>query len=141
MKMAPVQALRMAVNARFGVLATVDITSGTHTVPVVFAIIDRQLAIPIDTVKDKQSIRLRRLQNLENEPRASLLVDHRDDDWDQLWWVRLDLMFDRHDSSDEIWGRRLASKYPSYRATDAIDSLLHFTVDRVSGWQASDFSG
>ena len=135
------EARERAHAARFGVLATVDTTSGAHTVPVVFVSENSRLVIPVDTVKDKRSLRLRRIENLNNEPRASLLIDHRDDDWDQLWWVRLDLVFDRQDSADEIWARRLASKYAGYRAMGAIESLLHFTIDRVSGWQASDFSG
>ncbi|MDA2979130.1 MAG: pyridoxamine 5'-phosphate oxidase family protein [Actinomycetota bacterium] len=141
MKMSTAHARERAHEARFGILATVDSISGTHTVPVVFAINGSLLVIPVDTVKDKTSLRLRRIENLENEPRASMLIDHRDDDWGQLWWVRIDLVFERQDSADEIWGSRLASKYLSYQADGAIDSLLHFTIDRVSGWQASDFSG
>ena len=33
---------------------------------------------------------LRRLDNVRAHPAVSLLVDHYDDDWTQLWWVRVD---------------------------------------------------
>ncbi len=135
------QARRRADAARFGVLATVDETTGTHTVPVVFAIKGDWLVIPIDTVKDKKSLRLRRVRNLKTEPRCSLLVDHRDDNWNQLWWVRLDLAFDRQDTADKAWRSRLAGKYSIYQTSGAVDSLLYFAIDQVSGWQASDLSG
>ena len=52
---------------------------------VVFVTADRQLVIPIDTVKAKSGERLQRLVNLDVDSRAVLLVDHYDDDWSQLW--------------------------------------------------------
>lgn len=33
---------------------------------------------------------LQRLANVASEPRCSLLVDHYEDDWSSLWWVRAD---------------------------------------------------
>ena len=31
------------------------------------------------------------------EPRCALLVDHYEDDWDALWWVRAELRWQGHD--------------------------------------------
>ena len=40
-------------------------------------------------MKAKSGGRLQRLVNLEADARCVLLVDHYDDDWSQLWWVRV----------------------------------------------------
>jgi PPOX class probable F420-dependent enzyme len=40
--------------------------------------------------KPKRGPDLRRLDNLRANPAASVLVDHYEEDWDGLWWVRAD---------------------------------------------------
>ncbi len=40
--------------------------------------------------KPKRRRDLQRLVNVRAEPRVSLLVDHYDEDWGRLWWVRAD---------------------------------------------------
>ena len=39
--------------------------------------------------KPKRTHRLQRLRNIEVNPRVEVLIDHYDDDWSRLWWVRL----------------------------------------------------
>ena len=40
--------------------------------------------------KPKSTLQLARLDNIRGHPRVSLLVDHYEDDWNALWWVRVD---------------------------------------------------
>ena len=75
--------------ARHGAFGTVHADRGVDAVPVVFVVDGEQIVIPIDTVKPKAGPRLQRLRNLDADHRAVLLVDHYDDDWSQLWWVRV----------------------------------------------------
>lgn len=79
-------------------LATSTPDGTPHLVPVVFALGARRPAeatgadviyTAVDA-KRKTTQRLRRLANLEHNPRASVLVDSYADDWTQLWWVRAD---------------------------------------------------
>src|SRR3712207_9424470 len=37
-----------------------------------------------------RSADLQRLRNVEASPLVSMLVDHYDEDWSALWWVRVD---------------------------------------------------
>ena len=127
---------RLAV-APFGVLGTLDVQHGVHQIPVVFATYDDVLVIPVDRVKPKQTTALRRIANLESDARASLLVDHRTADWDDLWWVRADLRFGAQIEPNVEWMDRLASKYPAYRDRDTVASLLELHIHRLSGWSAS----
>ena len=70
-------------------LATVRPDGRPHVVPVVFVLVGDVVYTAIDA-KPKKSSRLQRLVNLSAEPRCSLLVDHYEDDWSRLWWVRAD---------------------------------------------------
>jgi PPOX class probable F420-dependent enzyme len=122
---------------RFGVLATVDPDRAVHQVPVVFATDGTQLVVPIDAIKAKRSTRLRRIDNLTAEPRASLLVDHRSEDWEQLGWVRAELVFTQVGLPDGRWLEALRAKYPQYEPDGAIESVMHFEIARLAGWAAS----
>jgi metallo-beta-lactamase family protein len=127
--------------ADHGVLSTVDPDRGVHAVPVCFALAGDRLVVPIDRVKPKTSTALRRTENLEADARASLLVDHWDrHDWQQLWWVRADLVRcdDGSIGNDELADleQALRDRYPQYRHTE-FAALLVFDVVRISGWNAS----
>ncbi|GAB89284.1 hypothetical protein GORHZ_055_00690 [Gordonia rhizosphera NBRC 16068] len=101
-------------------LATVGVGDGAvvpHLVPVVFALDDDVIYTCVDH-KPKRTTHLRRLANIAANPAVSLLVDHYSDDWDALWWVRVDGRAEvvDPDSADGVRGiDRLAEKYAQYR--------------------------
>lgn len=70
-------------------LATADASGRPHLVPVTFACVGDAVYTAVDA-KPKTTTRLRRLANVAANPSVSLLVDHYDDDWTSLWWVRVD---------------------------------------------------
>ena len=78
-------ALAVAPVAR---LATVGADGSVHLVPFCFAVVDERLVSAVDH-KPKRHTRLQRLADIAATGRASVLVDHYDDDWTQLWWIRV----------------------------------------------------
>jgi len=70
-------------------LGTVRPDGRPHLVPVCFAL-DGDVVVSVVDDKPKRSTRLRRFDNVRANPAVSLMVDHYDDDWTQLWWVRVD---------------------------------------------------
>ncbi len=80
-----------AAAARAGHLATVTPAGRPHVVVCCFAFDDSGETVwsAVDG-KPKSTTALQRLRNVAATPLASLLVDHYDDDWTQLWWVRVD---------------------------------------------------
>ena len=132
------EALRRAMAADHGVLATLHEPRGADLVPACFAIESGWLAIPVDSVKPKGSTALGRIRNLERDPRATLLVEHWDaGDWSRLWWVRLLLI--RTPAPDDVAARLeagLRRRYAQYAAAPFVE-LLTFRIDRVGGWSAS----
>ena len=132
------EALRRAVEADHGVLATLDRNHGASLVPACYAIDGDLLAIPIDSVKPKGSTALGRVRNLERDPRASLLVEHWDRvDWSRLWWVHLVLV--RTDEPPDRVARLerlLRERYVQYRDGPFVE-ILTFRIEKVGGWEAS----
>jgi PPOX class probable F420-dependent enzyme len=114
-----------------GVLATVHAERGVDAVPVVFAVDGERILVPVDTVKAKSTTRLQRLVNLAHDPRCVLLVDHYDDDWSQLWWVRV------HATAAVVDGRAEAlTVFPPYRAAGAVAATIVLEPGAVTGWRA-----
>ena len=89
--------------------------------------------------KPKTTQRLRRLANIENNPQASLLVDHYADDWTQLWWVRADGVAAIHRDGEQmhIGYRLLRAKYAQYQSVALNGPVIAITVRRWSSWHAA----
>ncbi|EUA13535.1 pyridoxamine 5'-phosphate oxidase family protein [Mycobacterium kansasii 732] len=116
-------------------LATITPAGTPHLVPVVFAV-DRDLIFTAVDAKPKTTRRLQRLTNIESTPHVSLLVDHYDDDWAQLWWVRADgVAAIHHDGAAMHTGYRLLrTKYPQYQSIPLDGPVVTVSVRRWSSW-------
>jgi PPOX class probable F420-dependent enzyme len=124
-------------SARVGRLATADAGGIPQVVPFVFTVADHTLYWAVDQ-KPKRSRRLRRLDNIAANPNVEVVVDHYDEDWTRLWWVRATGMARVVDDEPEL-GRALqalAEKYPQYRADPPEGPVVAIEVTRVTGWQA-----
>ncbi len=123
-------------GARVARLATLD-AGKPHLVPVVFAHRDGALWVPVDG-KPKRHQRLKRLENIRANPRVSLLIDHYEEDWRALWWVRVDghaSVVRREEAGFAGALAALRDKYPQY-ASVPITSAIRIEIDRVSQWRA-----
>lgn len=135
MRMDEAQAWARLASHDHAVLATAHPRRGADTVPVVYAVDDGHIGIPIDRVKPKSSTRLQRERNLEADSRATLLVDHWDPvDWSRLWWVRAEMRWvgDSAERAERLAGL-LAKKYTQYE-DQPFERVLVLRVDRVTGW-------
>jgi PPOX class probable F420-dependent enzyme len=130
-------ARRYFAAARVARLASVDVRTQPHLVPIVFALADETIYSVVDA-KPKRTTELRRLQNVRANPRVSVLVDHYDDaDWETLWWVRADGIARVLDLDEPEAGRAielLARRYPQQRA---VGPVLAIDVERWTGWSAA----
>jgi PPOX class probable F420-dependent enzyme len=85
-----IPAMRRRVHeARVGRFATVRPDGRPHVVPCCFAVEGEVIYSAVDA-KPKTSLALRRLENVRVTPSVSLLIDHYDEDWSTLWWIRID---------------------------------------------------
>jgi PPOX class probable F420-dependent enzyme len=137
----PEEARGRFAQARVARLATAGADGRPHVVPVVFAVVegaDRDVIYSVVDDKPKRTTALRRLANVSENPAASALVDHYEDDWDRLWWVRADgsgrLLADLDEPEAAAAVARLRGRYPQQRA---IGTVLAIDVARWSGWAAT----
>ena len=68
-------------------LATIRPDGSPRLVPICFALDGDTLYTAVDE-KPKRTRRLTRLADIERDPRVEVVIDHYDDDWTRLWWVR-----------------------------------------------------
>jgi PPOX class probable F420-dependent enzyme len=123
--------------ARVGRLATVRPDGGPHVVVCCFAVASDRVWTAIDD-KPKSGARLQRLENLRANPRASLLVDHYEEDWDRLWWVRVDGAAAVLESGNEEERAiaALTARYPQYARARPPGPVIAIAIERIAGWSA-----
>ncbi|MGN9838184.1 TIGR03668 family PPOX class F420-dependent oxidoreductase [Nonomuraea sp. H19] len=116
-------------------LGTVSGAGAPHLVPVVFAVAGGRVVTAIDH-KPKTTTALRRLRNIQGNPRVSLLADHYDEDWTRLWWVRADGLAHVVEDGPEAEAAldALVAKYDQYRERRPAGPVIVVEVTRWSGW-------
>jgi len=117
-------------------LATAGADGRPHLVPCTFAVDESgRVVIGIDN-KPKSSGELRRLRNIAENPRVSLLADHYGDDWARLWWARADGLATVELSGPEhgAYWALLRAKYPQYAGQVLDGPVIVVTVESWSGW-------
>jgi len=86
--------------------------------------------------KPKSTLALQRLRNLAAHPAASLVVDHYDEDWAQLWWIRLDGVARILESGPEREAAidALTAKYAQYVDTPPPGAVVALDVETWRAW-------
>ncbi|NNJ12861.1 TIGR03668 family PPOX class F420-dependent oxidoreductase [Chloroflexales bacterium ZM16-3] len=129
-------------TARVARLATVDAQGQPHVVPIVFAYDGRRLYTPLDGKPKQVALdRLQRVKNIAANDQVAVVVDHYDEDWQQLAWVQLRgraAVITAGEDYD-IGLALLQRKYPQYMAMP-LDGcpLIVVQVARLRSWRAAD---
>ncbi len=143
--MTPDEAIARIRAARVGRLATVRPDGSPHVVPFVFAIVhdgDELLAVWAVDDKPKTTRAIRRIENIEANPSVEFVVDGYEDDWSQLWWVRVSGRARVVSSSEERTRAvaALSDKYPQYAAAPPDGEVIAIEIDGVTGWSTAEQS-
>jgi PPOX class probable F420-dependent enzyme len=81
-------ASRLIRASRIGHLATSDKSGQPHVVPICFVFDGTDFFSPIDEKPKRAAPRkLKRLKNIRENPRVSLVIDRYDEDWTKLGYV------------------------------------------------------
>ena len=138
MRLDPGPARARFAAARVARLATAGPDGAPHLVPIVFALSGDTLYSAVDG-KPKRSLALRRLANVAANPRVTVLVDHYDDDWTALWWVRADGTARVLEPAEAAVALELlTARYRQYVTSPPPGPVLAIDVLRWSGWAASE---
>jgi PPOX class probable F420-dependent enzyme len=131
-----------AILARWPVARLVTLGRGgkPEPVPIVFAHVAGALFSPLDG-KPKRGGELARVRNLARDARAAVMLDHYEDDWSTLWWLRVEgrgevLPADAHAEAVAA----LRAKYPQYERVALFAGeprLIRIAIERITSWAAS----
>jgi PPOX class probable F420-dependent enzyme len=119
-------------------LGTVGPSGTVRMVPCCFALDGGRVVSAVDQ-KPKTTIALARLADITRTGRATLLIDHYDEDWSALWWVRVAGSAVVHARDDPLVARALAAlgaKYAQYRTAPPPGPVLSVALDTVTSWRA-----
>jgi len=116
-------------------LGTVRPDGRPHIVACCFALTGDVVYSAVDD-KPKTTVALQRLRNLTTNAAAPLLADHHDEDWTELWWIRLDgvgrVIADGREHKRAV--ALLCGKYEQYRLRRPTGPVIAVDVARWSAW-------
>jgi PPOX class probable F420-dependent enzyme len=125
-------------EARVARLGTTDADGTTRLVPICFALHDGRLVSAVDH-KPKRTRQLGRLNDIAATGRATALIDHYEEDWERLWWVRVRGAAAVH-ADDERFADEaraaLTSKYPQYQGRPPLGPVYSVRLDELRWWRA-----
>jgi PPOX class probable F420-dependent enzyme len=132
------QARKRLGEARVARLATADAGGVPHVVPFVFVLDGDTIYWAVDE-KPKRTRDLKRLANIRANPNVDVVVDHYDEDWRTLWWVRASGPARVVDDDDEAYRALalLAEKYPQYRASAPQGPVVAVEIAHLRWWSTS----
>lgn len=130
-------------EGRVGRLGTADTSGQPLVVPICYAFDGESLFSAIDAKPKARSPHgLKRIRNIRDNPKVSVVIDRYDEDWTKLRYViiqgRARILTDGGDFSRGV--DLLLAKYPQYRAMGlSREAGLMIRIDpaRVTQWQYS----
>jgi len=128
-------------GGRVGRLGTADAAGQPLVVPICYAFDGESIFSAIDAKPKTIRIdRLRRVRNIRENAKGSLVIDRYDEDWRQLRYViiqgQAELLTEGRDFSRGV--DLLRAKYPQYRAMGldrAAGLMIRVRPSRVTDWQ------
>jgi PPOX class probable F420-dependent enzyme len=126
---------------RVGRLSTVDAGGEAFAVPVCYAFDGIRFFTPIDEKPKRTDRPLKRVRNIYETGKATLLIDHYDDeDWGKLAWVMIrgsarvvDSGHEWHSTAVEL----LRTRYSQYREMRLESAeIIVIEPERVTSWGA-----
>ena len=117
MSVLPADVSAFIASARLGRLATADGTGQPLVVPICYAWDGEALVSAIDA-KPKRAGDLKRVRNIRENPKVSVVIDHYDEDWRRLRWVIIQGLAEIITAGRDFAAGvdLLLSKYPQYHS-------------------------
>ena len=124
-----------------GHLATADKMGQPHVIPFCFACDGRSIYSALDAKPKSGNLRgLRRVRNILENPRVSVVIDHYEADWSKLWYLLVqghaELLETGIEQADAL--ALLRAKYPQYLEMDLENNpVIKIIPERATGWSGS----
>ena len=138
----PAAARELAMRSPVARLATCGDDGMPHAVPICFVLESDSLYSIVDAKPKRAPTRMKRLRNVDENPRAAVIIDVYDEDWSRLEYVMLRGAAARvHDVEEfDRIVTLLREKYEPYRSMrfePDENPLLRLDVEKVVYWRMS----
>ena len=137
--------LKLITSARIGHLSTASSTLQPYVTPVVFIVQKNNIFVPLDNKpKTKNVKQLKRVKNIEENPKVSFLVDHYEEDWTNLWFVMIignAMLVEMNGKTQELRKefRKIHSmflkKYSQYTKFSIGNIYIKIRIDKTIYWK------
>ena len=141
LKQLPQAQMENLCNSPVGRLATADQLGMPHVIPVCFGVSNGGIFILLDQKPKRTKLtNLKRVRNILENPSVSMIVDHYDSDWTNLWYILVsgvaELLYETPERPLVL--DILKQKYPQYKSMGVYaNPLIKITPKNVLSWSYS----
>ncbi|MGE5822453.1 MAG: pyridoxamine 5'-phosphate oxidase family protein [Nitrososphaerota archaeon] len=137
--------VRLIKNTSFGYLATAASNLQPYATPVVFILHNNNIYVPLDQKPKTVSIsELKRVKNIQENPKVCFLVHHYDEDWTKLWFVMITGYATLVNGTSKTLRTKLKtihnkflSKYSQYNKISVGSFYITIRIDKSTYWKYS----
>ena len=132
------QQLDLLAAAPVGHLATASAQGVPHVIPICFAVGGQAIYSVLDQKPKRTSLfRLRRVRNIQENHNVSLVVDHYEDNWGNLWYILVtgnaELLLEGAEREEAV--ALLRQKYVQYLEMPIDPNpVIRITPNQVVSW-------
>ena len=130
------QHTNLLASAQIGHMATSDSKGVPRIIPVCFVEVSGNIYSMIDKKpKVTDMTKLKRLQNILSYPNDSFLIDHYEEDWDNLWYLQINGKAALIDTPHSEMHDQLIRKYPPYTVMNVSHQpLIRIIPESINLW-------
>lgn len=129
---------KLLLDARTGHLATADAQGAPHIIPVCYAFDGQAIYSVLDQKPKRTALaRLKRVRNIQSNPKVALVIDHYAEDWRRLWYVLVhgDALLVEAGQEQAAAVRLLREKYRQYQSMEIDQNpVIKIAPTRVIFW-------
>lgn len=137
--------VKLIKNSDVGYLATAASNLQPYATPVVFILQKENVYVPVDEKPKTVSIsELKRVKNIQRNPKVCFLVHHYDEDWTKLWFVMItgyatlvNATSERLNTKLKTIHNRFLSKYSQYNKISVGNFYIRIRIDKTTHWRYS----
>lgn len=137
--------VRLIKNTSIGYLATAASNLQPYATPVVFILHNNNIYVPLDQKPKTVSIsELKRVKNIQENPKVCFLVHHYDEDWTKLWFVMITGYATLVNGTSKTLRAKLKtihnkflSKYSQYNKISVGSFYITIRIDKSTYWKYS----
>lgn len=130
-------------NANIAHLATAASNLQPYVTPVVFILQNGNIYVPLDKKpKTVEIFQLKRVKNIQGNPKVCFLIHHYDEDWSKLWFVMLTGYATLVNGTSEISRAKLRtinakflSKYSQYKKISTGNLYIKIKINKITYWK------